>query len=633
MTLWQPALTLMLSLSGQFETIVVATEKDPVKFLVQKVTEKLLKAAKALPNAKPFLKPIKVAVVADLQGEKYNAGAYGVVPGDKFLKVEITRGYVVALGRDEHALAFVLGHEFGHHACGHTQRDWMAEPTVVTVFRNRNRETEADEFGIRVAMRAGYSLKRAARVSYEAMELIGGIYSPNDGKKHTHPAWSARLAQISKLRDSEEARLWTSMGAFENGVSFLKIEDYPTAEWFFARVVDEFPNCHEAWLNLGVARLTRYSQSLSADEMRHLGVGYLLGLTHATSAKSLIVRGDAQTELWKLAELALLRAIKLQPASAMAHVNLALAYQVRPETLTDEIDPQEKFAAALKALKTDKTLEPQDLIAMLMHLGIARVMDGKTDDGVKLFGKAQKLRDSLSEGSRQSVDYEAKSNRVLAALQAAATGKKVDAVKLFEQILADADPRGPWFPVAYDKYEELSVAEGLKVKPRTEWEKANRFAILTQQAVQLKAGGSIALGNDLADALARLGTPTRTMKEPLVGIRRIRFDDHGIELLANDLEIIAIVVVGIDGPTIPVKVRGGGRTLGELRIGMTRAQVEDLPGGDRYVQRPVTGFDRLVPYYRHLGVAVRYDGSGESAKVIELTVVQIPDGDIATPKK
>jgi hypothetical protein len=62
------------------------------------------------------------------------------------------------------------------------------------------------------------------------------------------------------------------MAAFENGVTFLAVED-DAAELCFERVAREFPACYEAWANLGYARLMRYCGTLSRADLRELGSG------------------------------------------------------------------------------------------------------------------------------------------------------------------------------------------------------------------------------------------------------------------------------------------------------------------------------------------------------------------------
>jgi hypothetical protein len=62
-----------------------------------------------------------------------------------------------------------------------------------------------------------------------------------------HPSWKDRLAEL----DPNQPSLWRAMSAFDNGNHFLLLEQYLAAERCFEKVVDDFPDCYEAWANLG----------------------------------------------------------------------------------------------------------------------------------------------------------------------------------------------------------------------------------------------------------------------------------------------------------------------------------------------------------------------------------------------
>jgi hypothetical protein len=117
-----------------------------------------------------------------------------------------------------------------------------------------------------------------------------------------HPSWTDRLT----LLDKEQAQLWQAMSAFENGVFFLLVEQYPSAESCFRQVTREFPQCHEAWTNLGDSLLMQYCDKLQADDVRQFNVGQLAVGAFYNRSESLegMVRGPDK-RLWNEAVAAL----------------------------------------------------------------------------------------------------------------------------------------------------------------------------------------------------------------------------------------------------------------------------------------------------------------------------------------
>ena len=66
------------------------------------------------------------------------------------------------------------------------------------------------------------------------------------------------------------------MSAFQNGFLFLELEQYLAARQCFQAVVAEFPDCYEAWANLGYAQLMQYCDGLDADDLRQFGIGQIV---------------------------------------------------------------------------------------------------------------------------------------------------------------------------------------------------------------------------------------------------------------------------------------------------------------------------------------------------------------------
>src|SRR5262249_4904620 len=147
---------------------------------------------------------------------------------------------------DDDRLAFVLGHELAHVALGHVVRPRQGETGFVQLAFGRKQEADADLKGMELALKAGYSFRRG-RTVIDRMKRLGLTYSSFEGLGADHPSWNDRLTAM----DRDQATLWRAMAAFEDGVFFLCGEQYASAETCFRAVVKEFPDCHEAWANLG----------------------------------------------------------------------------------------------------------------------------------------------------------------------------------------------------------------------------------------------------------------------------------------------------------------------------------------------------------------------------------------------
>ena len=204
-----------------------------------------------------FVWPPKLEFVeVDGNGGEYNA--YANVRWDKktgkpikqdgkFIPfVAVTWGYLELLDGDANAIALVLGHELGHHALGHTTQERVLKPGALAGAHGHRREADADLFGARLMLKAGYSLRKAVKIEWLGLDSRGWIQSAASGTCRSHPADSDRAKRLFTILDKGEEELWRCMVAFENGVTFLAIDNFVAAEQCFLRVTQEFPNCYEA---------------------------------------------------------------------------------------------------------------------------------------------------------------------------------------------------------------------------------------------------------------------------------------------------------------------------------------------------------------------------------------------------
>ena len=88
------------------------------------------------------------------------------------------------------------------------------------------------------------------------------------------------------------------------------------------------------------------------------------------------------------------------------------------------------------------------------------------------------------------------------------------------------------------------------------------------------------------------------------GLKRIRYDAEGIEILAHD-EVLAIALTGPKSPAIPLRGRSvGAASAGVLKVGMTTREAADLLG-DEFEPCEIATAGISYRFYRAQGVAPR----------------------------
>ena len=121
--------------------------------------------------------------------------------------------------RNEDELAFIIAHEMAHVVKGHAFDRMIADHSMQVISKwlrvggllqaaakqatlkflktqySRDNEHEADDFGIRLTMAAGYDPKGAVRI-FERLKVLGESEIPEYFS--THPSFDSRLAQINK---------------------------------------------------------------------------------------------------------------------------------------------------------------------------------------------------------------------------------------------------------------------------------------------------------------------------------------------------------------------------------------------------------------------------------------------------
>jgi tetratricopeptide (TPR) repeat protein len=536
--------------------------------------------------------------------------------------VMITQGFLDRIVKgDEHSLAVIMGHELAHLTKDHVSGDRKGESAVVILSFGRDEEIEADLSGMRYAISSGYPYRKGVAKSFKEMRLLAK-YSSFEGLNATHPTWEERLVFL----DREQAKLWSAMTAFQNGYAFLEMEQYQSAQQCFKAVTAEFPDCHEAWANLGYARLMQYCDALEYDDLMRYGIGQIVtggfyGRPDSLEAK---VRGTDE-KLWKDAVKALEKALDLKAEQSLPRSSLGIAYLVHPEG-KDIKTAKKWFAQAIDQFKNDPELRrnPIGLASVLVNAGVADLADGKADEASFKFQDAE----DIAKSERLTTVVRTMEDAILynQALVLARSKEKEDkqrAFRDFEIYLNRNAPDTAWWPIAYTHYNKLGKELDIKARTRSSFFRKPAPQDLRVIASVTIGKEVITLSDPVKDAVRRLGEDDG---EPIPlypdsKIVRWRFVDQGIDLLAKD-KVLAIFLTSKKSPPVTLRPIGLGGEAKELKVGMGEDNAKFLLKEqlcDRS-QRAIADARTTYHFYPLLGLAVRYG----NARVEEIAIAQMP---------
>lgn len=533
-------------------------------------------------------------------------------------------------------LAFVVGHELGHHVLRHLLRAAAGgvpgqpcarapagSPPLIDHAFTHDQEIAADRKGMELALKANYSCREGLKAIERLIELKLE-YTTFEGLREDHPSWRDRLALLEQyLNGKAQATLWRAMSAFHNGAFFLLIEQYAPAERCFLRVTREFPRCHEAWANLGYARLMRYCDNLKVEELRALGVGQIVVAGFCRRPKLLIPNGGTEEKLWQEAVAALTRALELRPDLALPRANLGVAYLVRPGGRDEKLAAKHLKEAATRAA-VDEGLDLLTRAAVLVNSGVAELACGCAEESVRRFDQAEDLARRLASGRplparlSSALFY----NRARVNADTTDAARRRQAMNQLENYLRTSNPASLWWPLAYEQYGKLCKELKAPALGRDELVRVPRLQLRPATGVRLASGAVVNLTDPIGEVRMLVG---EVLGEPVaaeIGLTRWRYPEQGIDVLGAEY-VMAIFLLGPHAPVLTFASRGLVPTTVELRIGMTLPELEQALVGE-------TALDKLVELaapdvwyvsYPDLGLAVRVHKLTE--KVEELVIVQV----------
>jgi tetratricopeptide (TPR) repeat protein len=597
--------------------------------LLDQVGQRLRVVMDPLPD---FVAPPAFELVAE---DKINAYATAKIEG-KGASVRLRPRVVVSQGMldrvirskddpdgDADRLALIVGHELSHVALGHVVHPPAGQTEFVRQAFTRKQENDADLQGMQLLLKAGYSFRRG-RTAIDRMRDAGLDYSSFEGLGADHPTWTDRLS----LMDKEQATLWQAMSAFQNGVFFLLVEQYASAEGCFRQVVQEFPQCYEAWTNLGDSLLMQYCDKLEADDLRQFNIGPLAVGGFYARPESLegMVRGQDKG-LWNDAVEALGRALRLSPDLALAKADLGLAYLVSPHG--QDLNAAARYLEeGARSAAADQAVHPLMRAAVLANAAVGEMAAGRSDAAARRLDEAEAItRRVAAEDGRPhdavtwSLSCGLLYNRAVLLAASADKARQRQAAELFAEYLQTAEPASAWWPLAQERYAKLCRDLGLPANGKMELARRRRAGLLPLTSVQLGSGERVTLSEPLVDVRKRLGEGQAVPVIRGTDLVRVYYPEQGVELLCRERErVLAICLRGPKAPPLPVKSVGAGGAARELRVRMKKADLEkalaNQPHDVRELDDPKVGY----VYYPGLRLAVRWRGGS----VEELVVALIP---------
>lgn len=543
-----------------------------------------------------------------------NLGSNGA-NGTKITYVIVYAGLLrdVVQGKPDR-LAFILGHEFGHIALGHTARNMRETTQFLQVTFTRDQESAADKYGMNWALKSGYSFDESLKALISLRQTVGD-HSSFEALRSDHPSLSDRIAEI----DKNQAVLWRAMSNFSSGVYFLQTEQYALAERCFHSVTDQFPESYEAWANLGYAQLMQYADALDQRDLRRFGIGQVLvgGFYRRPGSLEAQVRGINE-QLWWDAVGDLKESLRRRPDLAASFANLGVAYLIAPSG-SNPRNAQKYLEQAYQLVGKDSSLDPMSRVTLVINLAVTVAAGGDYAKFDQLMNEAQSELDVIQKKepevstllARQAIVYNS-------ALRLASSSRDQDqrgALRGIEGYLNSSSPASAWWDLAYEHYSQLCAR--LNIQPKTSNSFKSSSPQRFRQVISLNVGkGAVTLGESVREVKTLLGAGEISPAIPNTNLMLIRYPTEGLELIAND-RVLAIILT-TSQHTVPVREEGLGTAPNMVKVGMQMSDVVKALGS--YDVNWILDPEEPLWFYAQPGLAVK----AAQGLVTEIVLVQAP---------
>ena len=616
LTLAAVAGTLLLSLGTGARAAGEATPEQQER--VETVVNRLLAVTKS--HSADYTWPPVVKVTTEAGRDNAYATLMGKDKdtGQGLSTLYVSPSLLVEIIKDnDDTLAFILGHEIGHLL----HKDVTAAPDrdktayLATTF-TRQQEYDADATGMKLALAAGYSFKRALGGPREFIAQ-GLDYSSFEASGVDHPSWKDRIAAL----DKDQEALWRSMSAFENGQYFLTVEQYESAGRCFAGVTESFPDCSEAWSNLGYAKLMQYCDGLKTADIRRMGLGQIVvgGFYQRPRSLELKIRGT-NPHPWNEAVVALKQALKLNPQLTLAKANLALAYLVAPEG-RDPARAAKLFQEAATMAAADMAIDPFTRAAVLVNAGVADIARGQMVAGRLNIDRGERAAAALAGPGRAAASTLSDAvlyNRALLLADSKSAPDQAEAMAGMERYLHSASPASAWWPLAFERYTALCKARGAAPQAESALRSAAGSRMRPLNSLEIIPGRPLTIADPLRKVVAMLGESAPIPLVPDTNLVQMNYPARGVSVIATNV-VLALRLSGPNAPVLTVRGVGLGAETTSLQVGMTKSQLESAVKED-YEFTQIVDPEVSYRFYRSLGLAVLVRGG----VVQEMMIVQVP---------
>jgi len=538
--------------------------------------------------------------------------------GKQITHVNVSPSLLVDIIKDsDDTLAFIMGHELTHvllkHNASHPDRE---KTSFLSTTFTRQQEYEADAGGIKMALAAGYSFKRAMSAPREFISK-GMDYSSFEASGVDHPSWKDRIAAM----DKDQGELWRSMSAFDNGQYFLTVEQYDSASRCFAAVTDSFPDCAEAWSNLGYCRLMQYCDALQTADIRRMGLGQIVVGGFYQRPRSLEAKERGlNPHFWQDSIVALNRALTLNPSLTLAKANLALACLVSPDGKKAGRASQ-LFQEAATLAAGDTTIDPYTRAAVLVNAGVSDIARGQLVAGRLKIDRGERAATALAGPGRTVVSTLADAvlyNRALLLANSAVPADQVEAITEMEKYLHSASSASAWWPLAFERYTALCKTRGVVPKTQTALRSDAATHLRPLNTLEIIPGKPLTISDPLRRVTAVLGETTPIPLVPDTNLVQMNYPQYGVHVLATNI-VLAVCLSGPTHPGLMIRGTGLGAAQTALHVGMTKAELGEAIKED-YEFTQIIDPEKNYRFYRSLGLAVLVRGG----VVQELMIVQVP---------
>ena len=614
-------LTLFLNIiSGDF---CFGQEKDSL--LVNGIMVRLLKTIE--PQGVNNWPP-EVKVIEDSSLKTETQMSYVAENNNYSFKIIITSGLLFNIfENDVNIVSFVISHEMAHILLGHFKSN-RQNNRIISINLSHSDELEADMLGMKLAVDAGFKYSKILSGLKKIIKLGYDINSFDCINKE-HPSWTERLAGL----DSGQKKIWETLNAFKNGVSFLSLHKLDLAIHCFKYVINQFPGCYDAHANLGYCYLTKYIEGLDIEAIKELKTGYFINDAYYHNPVFIEeqVRG-ANSELWWEAVGELKFALKLNDRLTLAKANLGLAYLLNSSVSNFIGEAERYFSEAIEISAKDANIN--DLQRAIIYNNAGQLNFQSLSPKLKYVEYFNKVDENV----RKFADFGYSSNNLdYSELRNAATFNKAllltlnntkkdlqKAVDTYIDFLTLSDHNSIWWDIAFENYTSLCDSLNILPKPKSEFEKQNSRSYKHVLSMKTSEDQMIILSGSTSELLTQLKDYQikQSTVIPRKNLKKLKLEKLGVNIICSDY-VFAVQLTKPMYPRIELESIEPRKSSKYLYVGMSKNELEKILR-DEVFQENIIFYkpsDNLR-YYSNIGVAVKF--SNKTNKVEELIIAQLP---------